>query len=248
MLERSALRAIPTGPLSESALNTIIDDPRYGRVHALARRFLSPQFQLRSGDTPVSIRPSYGVYDLWCFLALERALSAALPDFRWVRRGVANLLTMGGTGAGAALVGAGNRGRVVAMFNATFAAYPGRQGRDRWSLSGQRRPDFIVKWEPREGSATWLVMDAKYRIGRNLVDAFASLHVYRDALHWNTDGGRSCGGVLLAPARTAETDIWFAETIREHYGIGAIELRPDVPVTPLAEWILGTLRVDGQTT
>ncbi len=243
LLRRSPLRELPQGPATETALATIVDEPRYARVHALARRFLSTRFEPETGETAASMRPSYGVYELWCFLAVERALHEALPAVRWMRRGFSSLLRLGHSGSGAVVTGEAGDGVVALQFNPTFVSFPHRRGSARWSVSGERRPDFVVSWKPHDGAPTWIVMDAKYRIGRQLIDAFQSLHAYRDALHWDAFGGRARSGVLLCPARTIDTEVWFEDTIRSEYGLGAFELRPEAPVLPLATWIVETLGI-----
>ncbi len=251
LVRRSPLHAVPPAPATEAALGVVLDDPRYARVHALARRFVSPRFSLTETDTPASVRPSYGVYELWCFLAVERALvgspgdpdTGGPPGFVWSRTGTGRLLDPQGTGGGACLVGRSATGVLEVGFNRTFASYRARGDLPRWSLSGERRPDLVVSWIPhdRPGDAAWIVLDAKYRVGANLVDAFTSVHLYRDALRWNGLGGRARAGVLLTPSRTADTAAYFADTFRAEHGMGAFELRPDADHTALRDWIVGTL-------
>ena len=59
------------------------------------------------------------------------------------------------------------------------------------SISAERRPDLCLTLS-RGGTPTWLVLDAKYRVGRtHLGRAMASAHIYRDALRWKDAGGRA---------------------------------------------------------
>lgn len=226
-------------PPGGAALSVVFDDPRYARVHALGRRFLSPRFSLAEEENPASVRPSFDLYELWTFLGLARAVEGALP-FKWRREGVSLLLDPLGTGGGARLVGESGEGALLLAFNTTFASYHSGQ-RGCWSLSGERRPDLVLAWRPVSGPGAWVVLDAKYRIGRNLVDAFASVHIYRDALRWDGYGGAAKGGVLLAPAQTPDTAPYFSEAMRAEHGMRAFEVRPGVSFHSVLEWALGAV-------
>lgn len=245
LVRRSPLGSVTPAPPTDAALAVVLDDPRYARVQAIARRFLLPRFTpTASSDTPASVRPSYGLFELWCLLALQRSLSAA-GDLEWKSVGLANLLNATGSGGGFRFIGKGKDGTLRLDFNRTFASYTNRKKRGLWSLSGERRPDFLVSWQPANGArASWIFLDAKYRVGRNLVDAFESLHIYRDALRWAGGGDKAQGGVLLAPARTDSTEAFFSAGYRADFGIGAFELRPGGDTTALAEWIRDRLGIE----
>ena len=242
LVRRSVLAQVPPEPATEAALGVVLDDPRYARVHALARRFVSPRFALSQSDTLASVRPSFGVYELWCLLAVERSLTH-LPGFTWSHAGMTALLDPQGTGGSARVIGRSSAGTLEVGFNSTFASYTARGTHPRWSLSGERRPDFVASWTPHDSTEapSWIVLDAKYRVGVNLVDAFRSVHLYRDALRWEGFGGSARAGVLLTPSRTADTDVYFAESFRAEHAMGAFELRPGTALGPLADWIAGTL-------
>lgn len=233
-VRRSALGNVDPAPPTDAAFAVVLDDPRYARVHALARRFLHPSFSLTESETPASVRPSYGVYELWCFLALYRALDATRA-FDWRGYGLASLLDCAGTGSGARFVGRSSAGTLTLHFNRTFASYAEREGRECWSLSSERRPDFVVRWEPVNAQPTWLFLDAKYRVGHNLVDAFGSAHLYRDALRWN-DAKAEVGG-LLTPAETATTQVFFRAPYRDEFGLGAFVFKPGADPGALVEWV-----------
>lgn len=239
LVGRSPLRHIAPAPPTEAAMSVVLDDPLYSRVYGLARRFLSPRFALADSDTPASVRPSYGIYELWCLLAVERTLGT-LEGFRWSREHYARLL--GETGGGARLTGRSAVGDLEVRFNHTFVGYGARVGNACWSLSGERRPDFVVSWRTHGGDErAWLVMDAKYRVGANLVDAFSSIHLYRDALRWDTMGGPARAGVLLTPARTVDTLVYFEADFRQEHRMGAFEVNPNAPGSALRDWITATL-------
>lgn len=223
-----------------SALAVVFDDPRYARVHALGRRFLSPRFALAERENPASVRPSFDLYELWTFLALARALESR-GGAMWRRVGMGRLLDPLGTGGGAALVGRSAAGTLTLGFNLTFASLANAAGKARWSLTGERRPDLVLTWRPAVREGAWVVLDAKYRVGRNLFDAFESVHVYRDALWWDSLGGRPRAGVLLTPAATADTAVYFDGGFRDRHGLGAFEVRPGGALRAPIAWALGAV-------
>ena len=249
-LRRSALGRLAPRPATEGALQVVIDHPRYARFHAIARRFLSPRFRLRrpeDGEAPAAmVRPSYGVYELWCLRALHLALEASLPGWRWKASGVDKLLGVSGTGAGATLTFHQGGAEITLHFNPTFSGYLSRGKSHRWSLSGERRPDIVVTYLAKSGPGRWVCLDAKYRVNAaNLGDAFTSIHVYRDALRWEGYGGPCAAGALLAPAMLPETAPWFGPDFRAAHGVGVWRLAPGTQDRALAAWILERLGVEG---
>ena len=120
-----------------------------------------------------------------------------------------------------------------------------------FSISAERRPDVAITWLPVDGRApSWMVLDAKYRVGRsNLGDAFASLHIYHDALRWARFGGRCVGALILSPRRTNDCSDWFGEKFWNEYGVGAEEVVPGGErVAFLGQRVLGSLGVTSSPT
>lgn len=243
---RSFLRELRPSPPTDAALLIIQDDPLYARVHALARRFLSPRFQLPADKDALGapIKPSYTLYELWTFLATQRALATALPEYRWSwdKEAAPTLLAGLGGGTGCTAIHP-KRSRLRLWFNLTFSGWLAHGESDRYSISKERRPDLVITWESEEGEKTWLFLDAKYRVQPGaLADSFSSLHLYRDSLRWETYGGQARGGLLLVPKMASGGEEWFSQKFRERFGIGALCLTPgeEIPKT-LAQWVLDTL-------
>ncbi|WP_437819525.1 DUF2357 domain-containing protein [Sorangium sp. So ce1078] len=244
-LRRTFLGSLAPMPATEAALLAVQDDPVYARAHALARPFLSPRFRLRGsldgGEAPV--RPSFELYELWTLLAVQRALAGTLDGWTWTWRQAPGSELLAGFGAGAAFTArrATDGARLDIRYNLTFPGYLARGTSERYSVSGERRPDIVISFEPSGGPRSWILLDAKYRVQREaLADAFTSLHIYRDALRWDTFGGPCRGGLLLAPAVEPECQPWFAGEFRERFGIGAWRLTPgEPPDLELAKLILG---------
>ena len=248
---RSFLRRLTPEPISEAALLVVGDHPAYARVHRIGRLLLSPRFQHTQGDQPearpAATRPSFTLYELWCFLAVQRQLAGRLDDWTWNSTGLENLLKPGGTGAGAAYTATLGDQILELHFNLHFPSFFQRHRssgalKPRWSISAERRPDLVVTWRRGDAPGRWLALDAKYRVGRsNLGDAFTTLHLYRDALRINDHGGRAAAALLLAPAMTPDTAAWYAAPFREAHGAGVWALTPGDSVGGgLADWVLDT--------
>src|SRR5690606_12861614 len=92
-----------------------------------------------------------------------------------------------GTGAGAKCTYRLANGRTVTLeFNPTFRSYWTRNvevnATERFSLSGERRPDLVLTASGGDHESVWLPLDAKYRVKRDaLANAFESVHIYRDS-------------------------------------------------------------------
>lgn len=246
VLQRTFFRHIRRAPASDAAVLALHDDPLYGRLHALARPFLSPRFRLEDmPDGPAApARASFDLYELWAFLSVKRALQAKLASWSWSFHPTPGSELTGGFG---------NRSRFEAThqdksclclwFNLTFRSYLSPGEGARYSLSRERRPDIVVTLRRASGEGAWICLDAKYRVAqRALAEAFESLHIYRDSLRHDDYGGACRGGLLLAPAMVAACAPWFSDEFRNQFGLGAWRLTPGDPADEhLAGWILAML-------
>ena len=250
IVKNSFLSSIERKPASESALLTIFDDPVYARIHSMGRLFLSPLFTLEKsqGDLSAAVKPNYTIYEIWCYLALFNALQKHLRDWKWQNGGLTKLLSLTGTGAGATISAKSPSGDMVLelLFNPVFVGYHARTNKARWSLSGERRPDFVISLKRKGTEGTWIFLDAKYRIGRsNLADAFQSVHIYRDSLRYDGYGGKCRAGCLLSPSMTADAKEWFSKAFRNEHCAGVWELKPGRDHGyEMAEWIESMLLHD----
>ena len=242
----SFLKDVHRQPATEAALLVVLDDPAYARLHAVARQFLSPLFSLnsRSESPEAAVRPSFHLYELWCFLAVQKALMSQLDGWKWTHRGLKNLFTLTGSGTGAIYKATHADGRCLTIeFNPVFNGYHVRHGASRWTLSGERRPDIVVCLDNPGGTGRWTCLDAKYRVGRtNLADAFSSVHIYRDALRYEGKGGKCRTAALLAPNRRSETDEWFSEAFFKEFDCGIWAFQPGVEIDKqFGGWIMSSL-------
>ena len=95
-----------------------------------------------------------------------------------------------------------------------------------------------------KGQTSWLVLDAKYRIGfENLGDALGTAHIYRDSLRRGIQGERCVASLLVSPANTPKVAEWFSDEFRSEFGVGVIELNPGTPIGNVADIVVGSLKV-----
>lgn len=240
----SFLSNVRCEPLSEAALQVVFDDPTYLKVHQIGRLFLNPLFRYdtQHSSYQAAVRPSYSLYELWAFLAVWRQMR----EWTWEVCKLANLLNPCASGEGALFRGCDTSGVVEIRFNATFTSYFNRSNYKRWSISGERRPDITISYQPKDGEGRWLCLDAKYRVGRqNLADAFSSVHIYRDALRYGGFGGNCRAVLLLSPSRSEDSAEWFSKGYIQQFGAGVWELRPGKDDLGLGTWISTMLNISG---
>lgn len=246
-LKASFLGTLKREPLSEEAVLVIGDDPVYARTHRLARLLLSPMFDASRSSGPCApVRDSFTIYELWCFLSLQQGLVRALPGAAWSATGLERLIIAGGTGANARYEAKLSNGRIlVVKFNPTFCSHWARGRNPMWSLSKERRPDMVISASGGGRAPRWLFLDAKYRVSRKaLGDAFESVHIYRDGLRDDENGGACVAGALLAPRQVHDTAAWFSEEYLNRHRCGVFELAPQSGADAVVKWVLRWLDCD----
>lgn len=249
ILTVSPLARLKKEPASEAAFQVVIDDPTYSRVQKLARLFLNPLFAPDSDqDTfKAAVRPSYSIYEIWCFLSVVAQMNELLSGWSWQHHKIDSLLKLDGSGEGARACASSDAGELEILFNPTFSGYFNRSGKKRWSLSKERRPDIVITYKPADAASEdgrWLCLDAKYRVGRdNLGDAFESVHIYKDALRYEGFDGACCSCLLLSPSETTDAAEWYQESFMQQFGAGVWKLRPGHDNRRLAKRICTTLRI-----
>lgn len=254
LLQRRFFRDLDPQPASEAALVTVRNDPTYACVHRLARRFLAASLSLETvaERLPAPVRPSFDLYELWTFLALKQQLEAAYPSAEWRWKPSPAPELYGGFGAKSRFTGViPGRGTLELTFNLTFSGWLATQHRpsaSRWSISRERRPDLVLTWKGEDSTTGWVCFDAKYRVcSQALADAFSSLHLYRDSLHWPTFGGLCRGGLLLVPAQDEACTPWFEQRFLDQFGVGIVTMAPGEPLpTWFFSWLERMLGMQGK--
>ncbi len=250
--KRSFLGTVEAQPASPAVLQVVHDDPVYARAFRLGRVFLRPRFSPETKPTRKTVAPartSFDLYELWTFLATWRSLRLALPGWKWRWKPKRGPALLPGFAHRSFISGHDSTGTqsLKIVYNKTFRCFlNAKRGHGRYSLSAERRPDIVIT-----NGRSWVVLDAKYRIGRKaLLKAFESLHIYRDSLVWTKAGGRPQAGLLLVPAIEESCTPWASSEFWEQHGLGCHQLRPGAPEEDrLGVWIakvLGVARLDSK--
>lgn len=103
-------------------------------------------------------------------------------------------------------------------------------------------PRLVLSAERIDGERRWICLDAKFRAGRRvLAEAFASAHLYRDALRWPSHGGSCRGCLLLVPNASRDCESWFDPTFIARHGFGAAVWAPGRTSDVVMRWLTDAL-------
>lgn len=204
---------VTSGETSSAGLTQIAAQPTYSRAYRLGCRSLSSDVDGADSSDQLHVAPSWGIYETWCYLRVLKTVAEVVgvegipaePHTVAAERSTAFTLGDGAT--------------LEVLFQATFPALKAASKRSAWSLSRERRPDIVLVFS-QGGTASSLVLDAKWRSGReNVLDAMASAHIYHDALRIGQVPPNSC--LLLFPGQDTVADLETDAFIHSH-GVGAV--------------------------
>jgi hypothetical protein len=188
-----------------ASLHTRLRDPHYGSVLTTLRRLRSA---LHADDEAelVGLKDLPTLYEYWVFLTLVDRVRQTYPDVTW--HGPALVRKLGGDlvmarGAAARVVMRNSAGGMVTcVYNRRFGGLP----------TTAQQPDSVIELQGRAGL---LILDAKYRLGRDadylarygsegpLYEDINVLHQYRDAIVNTQPPHRRlvAGGLIAFPGR-----------------------------------------------
>lgn len=206
-------RGLSRSETSAAALTQISSNPVYGRAYRLGSQALSVGIGGSDSGDDLHVSPSWGVYEVWCFLSIVRQVRECLgiPLLRCTPHAASAQLAFTG------LLPEG--GSLEVLFQAVFLSIVnGRGTSPARSLSRERRPDILLVMTDQDGKKRALVLDAKWRSGTdNILDAMESAHIYHDSLRID---GVAPPSYLLLPGDCAVEAITRQEFIQIH-GVGA---------------------------
>jgi hypothetical protein len=235
------------GPLEHSHLYQRV--PVYRRFHRAWSAFNAGLAAVSGDFLDLPLGRTFELYEQWVFLRLLRAAVSLDGSGNW-RDGFTEGLD--GTGLSLTLRGRGFAvGGLEFFFQRSFsevwrASRRGRAGVGSYSHAMQ--PDVTIEAQHQPGTTrTIVVVDAKYRAGKQVERAVSELHKYTDAIvRVGPDGGlsamqRAVGAAFVAtPA--AEPDnldgqewrqetspgIFFSAGYHATFGFGAVSIRPGI--------------------
>jgi hypothetical protein len=200
-------------------LTQIASHPRYARAYRIGSAALRIGVAGTPGPDVGQLTQTYGVYEAWCFAVLATLLARATgSNFAPPARPVAS--------SDIALEFACQDGRFIQLlFQANFPSEKPFAAFPAWSLSKQRYPDIVVACINKGATEAFVVLDAKYRAGRdNELDAMESAHIYHDALRLGKDRPSLC--LLLLPGNASARYLGSSHFWQAHNVGGISEYRP----------------------
>jgi len=221
------LESVPPRQADPSAMVAAARHPDYARFVKLCRLVLHPAVALgQADDTRMTLRPTYELYEYWCFLRLASMMPEILPDMEWS--------AVGGTQSpglfaeipdGTTLLGHRGDDEVALTFQQTYRYAP-KHAPDPFSISTEFRPDFVLS--VRRGTEQRLVIfDAKYRASDfSIKEALRDMHVYRDAIRSAPAQSAVDAAFILVPDFGPGMSRFFDVDYRERYRFGGFRLTP----------------------
>jgi hypothetical protein len=103
------------------------------------------------------------------------------------------------------------------------------------SISGQYVPDFTIIYRRKDRSVSWIILDAKYRSGRQSIhDGLGDIHRYRDALRLSQR--QADAAYIVVPALQEQAALYGTQSYRQAYGFGAISIYEENWTRPIRDW------------
>lgn len=233
MAKLSPFSSVSRTEITAAGLNAISAHPIY------ARAFRHSWYILRSGvsgeakDELLWLRPTWEIYERWCFLKVAEITRCQLPDLSWTWKYPTTRDDC------VQMLGQSDGIRVSVWLQARCPSWDQKPFMEFRSISGIRIPDIMVTLESKERSS-FLVFDAKYRTQRlSVLEAMQSAHLYKDCLRWREV--KPFRSLLLVP-REGGADWLEAAPFQKEHGVGVVPLGGDTNTEQLATLLHEFLR------
>jgi PD-(D/E)XK nuclease superfamily/Domain of unknown function (DUF2357) len=228
VVDASIFRNLTPGDLTETVAQVFADHPAYGSFARVARLLLGAQFVISDeGALEASLRRTYDLFEIYCLYKISRDLQDALsPEWTFAVRPARQGSLMVELAAGVFWTASHPDGRRWELrYQQTFAS--NNEKSEFFSLTRERRPDYVLAAFAGNHLIRWVLLDAKYRVDPGaILDALADMHVYRDSLRWRVSTGTeptTCNaGYLIVPAISAKCESYEAVDYRQRWGLGLI--------------------------
>ena len=233
------LRIARPEPLDSSALQALADQPTFGALHRAGRLLLDPGLAYGPDGTAESaLKHSYDLFELFVLFRLLDQMPAALGP-NWKAQSLVRVVAGGWEERPPNSARWRFEGpdclKLTLIYQQRFPR--ARKAPDRRpfsSLSGEGRPDFILLLQRGSEPIAWIILDAKYRSGRQAVDAgLQDVHRYRDALR--ILAMRAAGAFVIVPDLQDEDPPYASSDFLKHHAFGVIRLLAGDWVQPIAD-------------
>jgi hypothetical protein len=214
-LVTSPFDSLRQASVTAAGLTQVAANPTYSRAYSLGSRALDTGVYGEDSSELLHAAHSWGIYETWCYLHTVQEFAhetgATVEEMSPSTAAVSSLLAHrlklpGGID-------------LLFHFQALFPSGSASGGRVGYSISRERRPDVVVTREVGR-ERRWLVLDAKWRSGRdNVLQAMESAHIYHDSLRLS---GRPPEAALLLLPGLAAVPSLEAPDFRAQHGVGAI--------------------------
>lgn len=215
MAKLSPFSSVSRTEITAAGLNAVSAHPIYARAFRHSWCILRGGVSGEKMDEHLWMRPTWEIYERWCFLKVAEMVRRQLKGFSWTweyptKRD--DCIHMQGNSNGTK-VGVWLQARCPSWDKPPFMQFR--------SVSGDRVPDIMVTIESDERNA-FLVLDAKYRTKRlDVLDGMQSAHLYSDCLRWC--GSKPFRSMLLVPREGGAS--WLeATSFRKEHGVGVVPL------------------------
>jgi len=244
-LRRAPFKGVPAEPPGPASLQAVIDHPGYSRVQRLAQRLLDPGLRLdEQGLLQSGLGHTYELFELLVLYRLARGMGRALGlnwDFASAPSSAFRLLDRPPDGSLWRAAAPGGL-TVELRYQQVFQAWNGKAAEFQ-SLSGQRRPDYILLLSRHAQPLAWLVLDAKYRSSREAIhEGLAELHVYRDSLRWKGLPARAA--FILIPRAADNAASYVSSDYHRVHQFGALALDGADWLQPVVTELLNAAGLD----
>jgi hypothetical protein len=241
LLRVPLFRKMRPSPLTDSALQALADHPLYGALHRVARRLLDPGLSYAwDGNIQSPLKRTYDLFEQVVLYRLATELPIALGD-EWHLKKIVPVGTVGREDRppdGSLWLMQGPDGLWLELrYQQRFSrAVLPPDTRKFSSLSGASIPDYIFLLRRADQPISWIILDAKYRSGRQAIDdGLGDVHRYRDALRIR---GLVASKAFVIVPRMQEPELPYGQAeFHKAHQIGVLQIYKTDWLCPIVNWV-----------
>ncbi|MBA2117846.1 DUF2357 domain-containing protein [Bremerella alba] len=220
------LGGLRPGKPDTAALLTVARHPAYSRFDQISRRILNAKVALGGDiDKTLGLRPTYDIYEYWCFFTVADAVRRALPKAEWrsniaITSGHLLLEIENGSSFSTTVDGL----QVSVTFQKSYGKNANNDG--HFSISKKCIPDIVLILKHGNMIRT-IIFDAKYRSGFEAIrDALSEIHIYRDAIRTDPSNSAIHSAFILTPSHHDGQNRYYTGEYRQEFNFGGFDLLP----------------------
>ena len=245
VVQRASLfRNLRAEPLSDPVLQSLPDHPLYSAIHRVGRRLIDPGLAYAPGqDVYSALKNSYDLFELLVLYRLVDGIDEELgPAWRQGTASSVKRLPREDRPPDRSIwtwIGPDDQAlelRYQALFG---SAKPPPDYHFLSSLSAQGVPDYILVLRRGDAIVSWIILDAKYRSGRQAIhDALADIHRYRDGLR--VAQMPAAAAYIIVPSLQVDAALYGSSPFLVSHSFGALCLNEENWMDPVWSWFRST--------